>query len=488
MSDKDAVGTGTDLKGAVEPAAVEESSRSGRFRHRLRNIGALVASIAAIGAVVSGLTGYWSAWKVISNDFFKRDSPSRTVSLITKGPTVAVLPAGNPTKTAALESITDVLAQQLVSSLGKFSLLKVVPRATAANFLNDRDPAEAARASGVDYLVMGEVRPLGEGARVNIHVADLRSRAEVWSAFSDISAEGIKTEMDAYEVGDVSASQISGAIDGAEYKKFQNKPVDELSPYECIIQARMAGALGSQTATLRALACSEQLTTKEPNNAMAWAARSAVINSQRQFGYGLTRDLVVHVEKRLYLNDEMIRAAARAVELAPDDAVVRRYFAQAIGAKCQLDLYRQEAEKALALNPNDPVALGFLGLGFAFMGDWDKGSALAEKAIRLAGPSASYNWWYAPAKRHWWRGEYQQALEDFRHAYIDGFWLSHLDQAYTLPFLNRLDDAKAQVTKLLKLRPDFTIREADAYYRMYCFSPEYIEKMNLALRQAGLPE
>ena len=66
--------------------------------------------------------------------------------------------------------------------------------------------------------------------------------------------------------------------------------------------------------------------------------------------------------------------------------------------------------------------------------------------------------------------------------------LSHLDAAYTLPFLGRLDDAKTEVTKLLKLRPDFTIREADAFYRMYCFSPEYIEKMNDALRQAGLPE
>ncbi|MET4234120.1 hypothetical protein ABIA85_007422, partial [Bradyrhizobium sp. LA6.10] len=33
-----------------------------------------------------------------------------------------------------------------------------------------------------------------------------------------------------------------------------------------------------------------------------------------------------------------------------------------------------------------------------------------------------------------------------------------------------------------------TIREADSYYRMFCFQPEYIEKMNSALRQAGLPE
>ena len=47
------------------------------------------------------------------------------------------------------------------------------------------------------------------------------------------------------------------------------------------------------------------------------------------------------------------------------------------------------------------------------MGDWDEGSAIAEKAIRLAGSNSSFIWWYGPAKRHWWRGEYQQALEYF---------------------------------------------------------------------------
>jgi hypothetical protein len=57
-----------------------------------------------------------------------------------------------------------------------------------------------------------------------------------------------------------------------------------------------------------------------------------------------------------------------------------------------------------------------------------------------------------------------------------------------LPFLGRIDEAKALVAKLLKRRPDFTIREADAIHRMYCLSPEYIDRMNGALRQAGLPE
>jgi Flp pilus assembly protein TadD len=56
---------------------------------------------------------------------------------------------------------------------------------------------------------------------------------------------------------------------------------------------------------------------------------------------------------------------------------------------CQVDLYRQEVQKAVALNPNDPFTLGSLGVPLAYMGDWDDGAALAEKAIRLAGPNAS---------------------------------------------------------------------------------------------------
>jgi hypothetical protein len=60
--------------------------------------------------------------------------------------------------------------------------------------------------------------------------------------------------------------------------------------------------------------------------------------------------------------------------------------------------------------------------------------------------------------------------------------------AYTLPLLERVDEAKRHVASVLKLQPGFTIREADAYYGMWCFSPPYREKMRDALRTAGLPE
>ena len=58
--------------------------------------------------------------------------------------------------------------------------------------------------------------------------------------------------------------------------------------------------------------------------------------------------------------------------------------------------------------------------------------------------------------------------------------------AYTLPFLGRTDEAKAHVASLLRPSPGLTVREADAYYSMWCFA-SYREKMRDALRVAGLP-
>src|SRR5262249_5406919 len=156
--------------------------------------------------------------------------------IVSKGPSVAVLPVSNPTKAVALDPIASIIAQQLASSLSKFSTLRVMPRATAANFLKQDDTVEAARKAGVDYLVTGEVRPLGEGARVSIQVADLHSGTEIWSKSFDANAEGVRTETDAYEIGDVAAAQIGGypgAISTADYKRIQNKPVAELNSYQC---------------------------------------------------------------------------------------------------------------------------------------------------------------------------------------------------------------------------------------------------------------
>jgi hypothetical protein len=79
-------------------------------------------------------------------------------------------------------------------------------------------------------------------------------------------------------------------------------------------------------------------------------------------------------------------------------------------------------------------------------------------------------------------------LDAFRQAFVEQLWLSHLQMAYTLPFVDRIDEARAHVATLVRLSPGFTVREADAYYSMWCFAPSYREKMRDGLQMAGLPQ
>jgi Flp pilus assembly protein TadD len=138
-----------------------------------------------------------------------------------------------------------------------------------------------------------------------------------------------------------------------------------------------------------------------------------------------------------------MQVALRVVDLAPHDAGAQALLAFGYDAKCEKDRFRTEAEKAVALNPYDAENLGWLGINLAFNGFWDEGAAFAEKAIKLTGPSAEPERWYAPAKRHWILGEYQEAYDYFQRSYRESSPDAHTDLAYTLAFLGRIDEAKA---------------------------------------------
>jgi TolB-like protein len=418
----------------------------------------------------------------------------RAVENASSGPTVAVWPFENETGDSGQDALADGLTQQIISALGRFGELRVLARGVTKTSKDRFDSAaEFGRALGVDYFVDGNLRRDGDLCRIDIQLSDARTSAQVWSKTfkANPSAANLVAIQD--EISGQASAMIGsywGAIGAAEYKRIQNKPSAELTPYECIVQ----GVLGTPTdATIlepiaKARDCLERLTRNEPRNAAAWAALVLVFNNQRTWGFPSPTGEVASVETRLYLADMAVEAANRAVEIAPNDAFVRGLVARAAWMACQPDLLRNETMRAIELNPNDPQNLGPLGNLMAYSGFWDEGVALAEKGIALTAPSTPRWWWWAIAKRAFAHEDFAQAFDAFRKSYVEQLWVSHLHMAYTLPFLDRVKEAKAHAATLLKMRPGFTIPEADAYYKMWCFAPSYREKMCDALRIAGLPD
>ena len=485
--------TDSSLSEETVPAPAVAPSFLDRWRPKFKLVGGILASLGAVGAVLGGLAGYLNAWKTVESTFQgSRPSVAQTKpgTLVSKGPAIAVLPFANETGEAAQDAFAVGLARETIAALDKFSALRVLTfNATAAYAGKRAEPGELARQVGADYVVDGDLRKSVAGMRASYRLTDARTGVQVWSKAFDVASEANNSAAVQEEIAGRASAFLGSFYSGvaaAEYKRILATPVDQLSPYDCIVQGI---AITAPQNYIRARTCLEALVAHEPANATAYAVLSNVYAHQRWFGHGLPPEEAASVDKRAYLIPKVIENASRAVELAPADAFARKSLAQSYWTSCQRDRLYVESDRAMELNPNDPQLIGAAGIYRSFTGDWEGGAPLVQKAMAMVAPApGSRLWGWVVARRHWVRGEYDQAYAAFLKSYVEQDWISHLDMAYALPFVGRLDEAKAEVATLQRMRPGFTIRDADGYYRMWCFDAAYREKMTGALRKAGLPE
>jgi TolB-like protein len=398
-------------------------------------------------------------------------------------PTVAFLPFANVTGNPQHDPLTQRIGQKARDAAGNATIWRIVGRPGGA--AGTADPVEAGRQLNADYVITGNVEAEGEALRVTFQADDVHSGARIWSQTISPVLESVNTAAAEAEVAGRAEALLSAAILDAERTRLS-----AASDIGKTTWGRVLLGLGVDQrpdTVARARVCLEAAAQREPSNANVWKALVLVIQNQRLWGWGLPPE-EASVEKRSHLADGVLQAALRAHDLAPLDSDAQFFVTAGYYATCQPERVLVEAEKAATLAPYDAQVLGPLGLFVAFTGHWDERNALAEKALKLAGPSAAPFWWWPKAKRAWFRGDYPEAYEAFQRAYIESLSLSHLDLAYTLPFLGRVDEAKQHVAALLKMYPTMTIREADAFYKLVCFDASYREKMAGALRQAGLPE
>ncbi len=440
----------------------------------------LVPAAAALAALLVAVGAAAAAW------YLTAGKPAAVIASVARSgpPTVAILPFANTTGNAQYDALAQRIGQKTTDAASNATIWRVIGRSGGAAG-TATDPIEARRQSNADYVVAGNVEAGGDALRVTFQIDDVHSGARIWSKTISPVLESVNSPAAEAEVAGRAEGLLSAAILDAERTRLSAAGDIEKTTWGCVLLG--LGVDQRPDTIVRARACLEAAAQREPSDANVWEALALAIQNQRLWGWGLPPE-EASVEKRSHLADRVLQAALRARDLAPLDSRAQFYVAAGYYATCQPERVLVEAEKAAALNPYDAGVLGPLGLFVAFTDHWDEGNALAEKALHLAGPSAAPFWWWPAAKRAWFRGEYQEAYEAFQRAYLESFWLSHLDLAYTLPFLGRVDEAKQHVAALLKMYPTMTIREADGFYKLVCFDAAYREKMAGALRQAGLPE
>jgi adenylate cyclase len=447
--------------------------RVGRRRTLAVGAAVVIAVMVAVGTV-------WKTQKPEGDQAAPSNDPALAMP---SGPSIAVLPFANLSGDSKQDYFADGITEQIITELTRFRNLFVIARNSTFKYKGAAvDVRQVGRELGARYVVEGSVRRIGETVRVTAQLLDARSGAHLWAEsyerdLSRAKVFGVQDEITERVVGAI--GDTYGVISRTTFDESKAKGTTSLDAYECVLHAYEYYRVITPSEHLRVRDCLERATKLDPRYAEAWAELALIYTQEHHQAFN----------QRPNPLERALEAGERAVELDPTSQRGHLAVADAHFYRHNLEAFVAEAERTIALNPNNADALASVGmlLTYSYMTDpvkRERGVAMMRKAMVL---SPVYPTWYhfPIAFNHYWRGEYEQALAESQKIAMPGYFWTHVLVAMIYGALGRRDDAQPAVTSLLKLYPEFPQKfrqEARKYNNPEHFIDNYIRH----LRQAGL--
>ena len=239
-----------------------------------------------------------------------------------------------------------------------------------------------------------------------------------------------------------------GVIESSEAKSAARKSPDQIQAYDLVLRARNIMESDWDRENFRsAQEVLRQAIALDPLNARALREAAWIAMLGRAF----------RLDETPPAPQEITAQATKAVQLDPADARARMVAASAYFYNGQLDLFEQEAQEAMALDPYDAEIVATLGYMIASSGQWQRGVALAKKANALNADTAA-GWYQSTLSLDYYlHGDYQRALEltrqdpDRQSAYLYVRYISIYGQ------LGRKQEALENWRKLLAEQRDWSV-------------------------------
>ena len=301
-------------------------------------------------------------------------SPNLTLPSNPSGPShpdksIAVLPFETFNNDQANAYFSDGVQEAILTHLANVNELKVISRASVASYRDmPRNEREIGRTLGVSYVLEGSVQKAGDRVRVNAHLIDAQTLAEVWAQQYDRKLDDLlAVESD---LAQAIVSQLQAKLSPEEKAAIENPPTRDMVAYDLYLRAR------------------ESFFQNDCENAIQLLKQA--IARDRQFASA--RFSLAQVELFLYRYTDNSRqrlieaqeAVDAALQLAPD--LPQSHLAQAQYFYYGLRDYEQAMRELRTIRPNGADAAQFYDLAALTerrLGHWRDAVRDGEKALEL---------------------------------------------------------------------------------------------------------
>ena len=286
---------------------------------------------------------------------------------------------------------------------------------------------------GVQYIVEGSVRRIGESVRISAQLVDAITGNHLWAERYD------QDQRDIFNIQDKVVSAIvvilPGRIEDAGTRLAHRKRPENLAAYDYFLRGVEYHLMYDYAHNATAREMFEKAIAIEPDLAPAYAW----LATQHMRDWSLYQSVKA--------KDEAFKLARRGVALDPNDSVCQMMLGYVCLFQRQLDDAEFHLNQAVSLNPNDPNNAVTLAWLLAYLGRAEDALNWIDKAFRLNPYPPP--WYFAPrgivlyaARR------YADAVAALRRiaANLDPLDLTYLIASYGQ--LGRIEDAQRLIGNL----------------------------------------
>jgi len=359
-----------------QPTSSAESVISGIKRHKLE---AIIALVVLVGGV--GLSLYLRA-------------RNKAVAI----ETIAVMPFVNDSGNPDIEYLSEGMTETLINGLSQIPGLSVKTRSSVFRYKGKEfDARMIGKELGVQAILYGHLVERGDQLTLNVELVDAATENVLWgNRYERKLSDLVKLQSD---VGRDVSSRLRSGLSGEEEAKVVKSYTTDPKAFELYLKGRYFDNKRTLDSLDKSVEAFQQAIALDPNYALAYAGLS---------------DAYSHGPSHLpptECRSKAIEYARKALEIDDTLAAAHNSIAnQKFFYEWDFTGARREFERAIELDPNDPLTCWNYSQFMAILGVSDQGIAWGRRAKTLAPLDGSSGL----AMAFILSGRYDDALEETR--------------------------------------------------------------------------
>ena len=388
---------------------------------------------------------------------------------------LAVLPFVNAGQDPNAEYLSDGITESVINNLSQISGLKVMSRNSAFRFKNNQaDVKNIAAQLGVETLVTGDIKQLGDKLVINVRLIDAGDDSQIWGSQYVKSSNDIIAAQN--EIAQAVASNLRVKLTNSEQQQLGKNYTANVEAYQLYLRGRFHVFKLTPPEIQQGISYFQQAIDLDPNYALAYAGisdayRSLALGSEINPGENLPKSIAA-ARKAIEFDDNLSEGHTalgmslfwgewnwkeaenqykRALELDPNEVNAHIFYAHFLSNLGRHDEALAQIKRARELDPLFPFAGALEGQFLLHAGRPDEALDRLKKTFELAP-----NFWMPhlfAASAYTEKGMYAEAVAEARKAkeLSPVLTVATAFEGYALTKWGKRDEAQALLDELLKL-------------------------------------